>query len=410
MTRVLHTADWHLGARLVEHERTEEHRRFLDWLLACVRREKPDVLLIAGDVFDTSNPPASAIQLYFDFLSQMREAAHTRVIVTGGNHDSPQTLNAPSGLLRRLDVHVHGCPPEHLDNCLSDYDDVVVCAVPFLRERDVRTATPGQSSEQIAAEIRAGITRYYRTVLERARERAAGRAILTSGHLTVVGATTSDSEREIHIGNLGAVGVDCFDGFDYVALGHLHKPQAVGNRSTVRYSGSPVPLSFDDGANAKSVVLIDFVRGEPPRVRTVPLPVFRPLVRVACAPEGLDAALGAVASHPGTLPAWVEVTLEAALPAFELERKVRETADAHGVCVLKCALTRVGEDHTLDLGAGPEKSLADMAPAAVFLERLRSAGIDPQSDEGGLLAHTFLELLSRHSAAEREARAELAAR
>ena len=405
MTRILHTADWHLGARLVENDRIEEHRLFLRWLLETVEKERPDVLLVAGDVFDTSNPPQSAVQLYFEFLAELQRFAPVRVIVTGGNHDSPLTLNAPAGVLRRLDVHVHGCPPETLDNCFSEYTDAVVCAVPYLRERDVRIASAGQSSEAVAAEIRQGIAAYYKRVLERGREIAGHRALVTSGHLTVLGSVTSDSEREIHIGNLGAVDAACFDGFDYVALGHLHRPQQVGASPFVRYSGSPLPLSFDDSGTEKSVVLAEFKNGSAPAVTLLPIPRFRLLARVSSTAEALRstfASLRETAGRVSQLMPWLELTLTAADGVVGLEREIRDAAEATGVVVLKALLA--SRPHSADAPASiaAERSLAQMPEQEVFTERLRAAGIDPSAEEGVQLTTTFVELLSRMNAAERE--------
>lgn len=406
MTRILHTADWHLGARLVENDRTEEHRLFLHWLLHVVRREKPDVLLVAGDVFDTTNPPQSAVELYFGFLAAAQATPGTRIVVTGGNHDSPLALNAPAGVLQRLDVHVHGCPPEKLDHCITEYPDVVLCAVPYLRERDVRIARAGQSSDAIAAEIREGIAAYYRRVLEHGRERAAGRAVIASGHLTVLGSVTSDSEREIHIGNLGAVDAGCFAGFDYVALGHLHKPQEVGTQGRIRYSGSPFPLSFDDAANEKSVVLVDVQPGQPPRQTLLPIPRFRTLARVRATLETLDAALASVPREaaPGSpaLAPWVELTLLAEPGAVDPARHLREAADKAGVAILKCSLTCPAVTQAQSADTPTERSLAEMPAAEVFAERLRAEGIDPAGENGRALTLTFVELLSRMNTAERE--------
>ena len=403
MTRILHTADWHLGARLMENERSEEHRLFLEWLLEVMRCEKPDVLLVAGDVFDTSNPPQSALSDYYDFLADVRVFTPTRVIITGGNHDSPLTLNAPAGVLGRMDVHVHGCPPEKIDHCISVFADAVICAVPFLRERDVRVASPGQSSEQIAAEIRSGISRYYRSIFKHAQKIAQGRAIVTSGHLTAVGATTSDSEREIHIGSLGAVDATCFAGFDYVALGHLHKPQQVGSHPHVRYAGSPVPLSFDDAENEKSVVLLDLQKGRAPIQRLIPIPRFRTLARVQCTAETLletFQSVKAAAQPDHGLTPWVELTLACEDGSFDPERRIREAAESAGVAVLKCLLSRVTDAWLSIPDGAAETPLSQMAPALVFAERLHAASIDPLSTEGAALSHTFAELLSRMSAAE----------
>jgi exonuclease SbcD len=252
--RILHTADWHLGARLVERDRLPEHAAFLDWLIDTLRAEKIDALLVSGDVFDAANPPQDAVALYFDFLKRLADLKTVQAVITGGNHDSASHLNAPRELLKRFDVHVFGHAGE---NNAVDLGGAVVAAVPFLRERDLRQAAAGETITAVHEQVRTAIRAHYAEQLAACRDLAQGRPVIAMGHLTVLGATTSDSERDIHIGNLGAVGADLFEGFDYTALGHLHRPQKVASIETIRYSGSPIPLSFSEATDAKSVVLIE---------------------------------------------------------------------------------------------------------------------------------------------------------
>ncbi len=253
--RILHTADWHLGKLLNDQSRDEEHERFLDWLLEFVAENSVDAVLLAGDVFDTANPPQSALARYYDFVSGLFRQGNCALVVIAGNHDSAAQLEAPKGVLSSLKTHVVGFlaeePKARILGLPSDENPrVAVAMIPFLRDRDLRVGKAGESADEIRAQVLAGITSRY----EEAAAAAVGLKcpVIATGHLTVLGASTSDSERDIHIGGLGAVTSGSFpEVFSYVALGHLHRPQATDASGRVRYSGSPIALSFSEVADEK---------------------------------------------------------------------------------------------------------------------------------------------------------------
>jgi len=373
--RILHTADWHLGARLIERDRLAEHAAFVDWLIETLRTEKIDALLLSGDVFDAANPPQDAVALYFDFLKRLADLKSVKAIITGGNHDSASHLNAPRDLLRRFDVHVFG--HAGADN-LVDLGGCVVAAVPFLRERDLRHATAGETIATVHEQVRTAIRDHYAAQLAAARTLAQGRPIIAMGHLTVLGATTSDSERDIHIGNLGSVGADIFEGFDYTALGHLHRPQKVAGNETIRYSGSPIPLSFSEAADAKSVVIIDTAVK---KVDMLPNPVTRQLIRVKATRATLAADLQNVPAG-----AWAEVTVKLDAPEPDLDRQVREAAAGRFEVLKVLADLPVSETAPWQAKA---PTLHDLQPRDVFRELLTEKQI-----EGEELSAVFDELLA----------------
>ncbi len=373
--RILHTADWHLGARLIERERLAEHAAFLVWLIDTLRAEKIDALLLSGDVFDAANPPQDAVALYFDFLKRLADLKPVKAIITGGNHDSASHLNAPRDLLRRFDVHVFGHAGE---NNLVDLGGCVVAAVPFLRERDLRQAIAGETISAAHEQVRAAIREHYAAQLIAAREIAKGRPVLAMGHLTVVGATTSDSERDIHIGNLGSVGADIFAGFDYTALGHLHRPQKVAGQETIRYSGSPIALSFSEASDAKSVVILDTTGMN---VETRPIPLARQLIRVKAARATLAADLDSVPAG-----AWVEVTVKLDAPEPDLDRQVREAAASRFEVLKVLANLPVSENAPWQATA---PTLHDLQPRDVFRELLTEKQIESKE-----LSAVFEELLA----------------
>ncbi len=375
--RLLHTADWHLGARLVERDRLTEHAAFLDWLISTLKTEKIDALLLSGDVFDAANPPQDAVALYFDFLRRIADLKTVKAVITGGNHDSASHLNAPRELLRRFEVHVFGHAG---DPHLVDLGGAVIAAVPYLRERDLRQAAVGETMIEAQDQVRAAIRAHYAAQLVACRELAQDRPIIAMGHLTVAGAVSSDSERDIHIGNLGAVSADVFEGYNYTALGHLHRPQTVAGRETIRYSGSPIALSFSEAADSKSVVLID-TQGM--SIQTLAIPASRSLVRITAKHASLGSDLEKVPDD-----AWAEVTVKLEVPAPDLDRLVRETAGSRFE-VLKVLSELPEAAQTPWQAAAPH--LHDLKPREVFHELLKDRQIEDDS-----LATVFDELLAIH--------------
>jgi DNA repair protein SbcD/Mre11 len=250
--RVLHTADWHLGKMLNEQSREVEQKLFLDWLLKQVVDLEVDVVLVAGDVFDTANPPQSAEALYYDFVADLNRKSSASLVLIAGNHDSANQLEAPKRVLKALRTHVHGAVADDpADRLLllpsADAPKVAIAMVPFLREKDLRTGKSGNTPAQVRKEIIAGITRVYEETAKAVKAAKISCPIIATGHLTVAGASSSESERDIHIGGLGDVDSTVFpDTFAYVALGHLHRPQAPDKAGRVRYSGSPIALSFSE--------------------------------------------------------------------------------------------------------------------------------------------------------------------
>jgi exonuclease SbcD len=279
-----------------------------------------------------------------------------------------------------------------------------VAAVPFLRERDLRQATAGETITAVHEQVRAAIRAHYATQLAACRDLAQGRLVIAMGHLTVLGATTSDSERDIHIGNLGAVGADLFNGFDYTALGHLHRPQKVAGIETIRYSGSPVALSFSEAADAKSVVILDLQNhstapillptkaldrqengGRRIEIQTLPIPITRALVRVKADHATLAADLANVPAG-----AWAEVTVKLDAPEPDLDRQVRDAAAARFEILKVLADLPVSETAPWQAKA---PTLHDLQPRDVFREILHEKHI-----EGDELTAVFDELLALREA------------
>jgi exonuclease SbcD len=392
--RVLHTADWHLGKRLDQQDRSEEHRRFLDWLLQTLQEKQVDVLVVAGDIFDSGNPPNAALKQYYDFLWRARATGCQDIIITGGNHDAVATLNAPRELLRHLRVHVVGGVPEDIAQQVivlqreqEEQAALVVCAVPFLRDRDIRLSTPGESAAEREQRIRLGIAQHYHNLVPLiAPYKAQGIPVMATGHLFAAGATASpDSEQEIHIGSLGQIGADQFpQEFDYIALGHLHRPQRVHKTNHIRYSGAPVPLSFSENEDRKMVLLIDFLPGQEPVVSELEVPRSRRLLRIKGELEAVKAQLAAIpVSDSDELPAWVEIQLQTPHYLYDLEEQlaVLTSGQAH---IGQLFIRQLRSQAHRSMSAPAALSLRDLSPREVFIQKCDTQV--PEEERAALLA------------------------
>ena len=275
MLTLLHTSDWHLGRRLYGKPRYDEFKQFLDWQLQTLREQKVDVLLIAGDIFDTTAPSNQAQNLYYDFLSQVCHTDCRHVIIVAGNHDSASFLEAPKQLLKAFNIHIIGSmtdTPTDEVITLSDkagQPELIVMAVPYLRDRDVRTVGHGERLEDKERKLTQGIKAHYAQIADIAIAQQAqlhakykrSIPIVATGHLFTVGGQTmeGDGVRDLYVGSLGSIGAEIFHPqIDYVALGHLHIPQAVGGQPHIRYAGSPIAMGFGESRQQKQVHLLRF--------------------------------------------------------------------------------------------------------------------------------------------------------
>lgn len=275
MLTLLHTSDWHLGRRLYGKPRYDEFKQFLDWQLQTLREQKVDVLLIAGDIFDTTAPSNQAQNLYYDFLSQVCDTDCRHVIIVAGNHDSASFLEAPKQLLKAFNIHIIGSmtdTPTDEVITLSDKagrPELIVMAVPYLRDRDVRTVGHGEHLDDKERKLAQGIKAHYAQIADIAiAQQAQLQAkykrtipIVATGHLFTVGGQTmeGDGVRDLYVGSLGSIGAEIFHPhIDYVALGHLHIPQAVGGQPHIRYAGSPIAMGFGESRQQKQVHLLRF--------------------------------------------------------------------------------------------------------------------------------------------------------
>lgn len=258
---IIHTADWHLGQSFHEYDRKAEHNRFLQWLGKTVRELGADILLIAGDIFDSPNPSAESQKVYFSFLRRItHENPALQIIITAGNHDSAARLEAPNPLLEEMNITVRGIVGRDMNGDI-DYERLIVplnkggycLAVPYLRQGDYPDA------ENYSASVKALYDKLYETALTKTKDGKKFTPIIAMGHLQATGSEISENDRSERtvIGGLECVSPNAFsDGIVYTALGHLHRGQRVSGRDNVRYAGAPIPMSFAEKNNKQGVLFI----------------------------------------------------------------------------------------------------------------------------------------------------------
>ncbi len=340
---ILHTSDWHLGQSFMGKSRKEEHQAFLQWLLETINTQKIDLLIVAGDIFDTGTPPNYALELYYDFLTALSHTPCKNTIIIAGNHDSIATLQAPKVLLKTLNVFVITSSEESEEDLIQIHDSnnqlvAIVCGVAFLRDQVIRKAVSGQTMDEKEFSLSEGIKNHYNTLFEHAKkiQNRQEVPIIATGHLTTVGAKSSESEREIYIG--GSLDIDSHflgEKFDYVALGHLHINQKV-SYDHVRYSGSPIALSFSEANQKKKVNIITFEK-QNATIQEIEIPKFRALIVLKGDFISIEKELKKIEDKNS----WIEIHLNDENP-FSANQKIRELAH-----VLELNLLAVKIDKTL---------------------------------------------------------------
>lgn len=393
--RILHTSDWHLGRALYGRKRYEEFDAFLDWLAETIGEQEVDALLVAGDVFDTSAPSNRSQELYYRFLCKVAASPCRHVVLIAGNHDSPSFLNAPKELLKALDVHVVGAACENPEDEVivltekNGMPELIVCAVPYLRDRDIRTVEAGESVEDKQRKMVEGIRTHYAQVTAVAQQRREelGQQVpmVAMGHLFTDGGKTVDGDgvRELYVGSLAHVGSEVFpDCLDYVALGHLHVPQNVKGSDVIRYSGSPLPMGFGEAKQQKSVCLVD-LPGTGAKVRLLDVPVFRKLERIKGNWEQLASRILELTATDSQ--AWLEVVYD----GDEIIGDLRQRLDA-AVCDSGMEILRVRNNRMMDrvlAQVHDEETLDDMSVDDVFQRCLTAHDVPEQQRPALLLAY-----------------------
>jgi len=364
--KILHTSDWHIGRSLYGRKRYDEFAAFLDWLAELIQTESVDALLVAGDIFDTSTPSNRAQELYYRFLCKVSASCCRHIVLIAGNHDSPSFLNAPKELLRAMNVHVVSSITENPENEVitltgsSDIPEAIVCAVPYLRDRDIRIVEAGESIEDKNTKLIDGVQKHYAEVCRVAEEKQREYGdipIIGMGHLFTAGGKTVDGDgvRELYVGSLAHVGEEVFPAcIDYLALGHLHVPQKVGAAEYIRYSGSPIPMGYGEATHEKSIVIVKCSNDPQSKITLHPVPCFQALERISGGIDEITEKIHELKSK--TSNAWLEIEYTGTEIAGNLQELIDEAITDTAMeirriknkRVVERVIGRTCEDETLD--------------------------------------------------------------
>ncbi|HEY4429840.1 MAG TPA: exonuclease SbcCD subunit D [Paenibacillus sp.] len=277
--RILHTGDWHLGRTLEGRSRQKEQEQFIDELVEIADFHNVDLIMMAGDVYDSVNPPAASEQLFYEAAARLTSGGRPLVVIAG-NHDQPERVSSVSPLVLRQGITLVGLPTSEpvTVHAARTGEIAKIAALPYPSEARLGELLAGDSGEE---ELRLAYSARVGKLMQLLGREFTPQAVnLAMSHIYVLGGVESDSERPIQVG--GAYTVDpsalaC--GAQYTALGHLHRAQRVKGEGMIRYSGSPLAYSFSEAGQAKSVTLVDVAPGGEPTFEEIYLRCGRPLVR-----------------------------------------------------------------------------------------------------------------------------------
>lgn len=399
MIKLLHTSDWHLGRELYGQDRIPEFKAWLSWLIDTIRIEHIDVLVVSGDIFDVVNVPTSAQELYYHFLTEAYQLC--RIFITSGNHDSGRFVEAPAELVKYLNITVVGRPKAAKDEVFVVKDEhekaqLIVCAVPFLRQDDLYNLLPAEERADPNALTKKGLQKHYEDAAGRVRElrHELGEEIpaVAMGHLMTSGSVKGgdDGVRDLYVGTLEGVTDEIFPSdFDYVALGHIHRPQRVNHRDDIRYCGSPIAMGFDERCDEKIVCIVTF-DGRTKTIETKPIPVFQKLKRIQSDDiKEIKKALRSLVKEGQSV--WTEVHYTGTQAIRNLDDIVKEIIKGTPV---RCIHIRNASyvQQLLNVEGIDSEELKELEPEFVFDTLLSQLKID--GDEADELRRTYKEALN----------------
>lgn len=460
--RIIHTSDWHLGQYFYGKSRANEHQQFLTWLLTQVSIHNIDAIIVAGDIFDTSTPPSYAREMYFDFIAKLH-VTDCQLIILAGNHDSVAMLSESQAVLASLSTRVitQVIPVSISEDELavesnenSESGEVsernsalaqqvfpllnakgqataIICAIPFVRPRDVIKSRAGQSASDKQQSLQQAISDHYQALYQHARHLSARLSkelateleqgeelpIIATGHLTALGVSINDSKsdsvRDIYIGSLEAFPASAFPPADYIALGHIHRAQQVAKSEHIRYCGSPIALSFDEAKQDKRVLMVEFISGKLSQVKDIIVPRFQPLYMVKTSVDGLESSLKETlaefelfkskAEQENDLPlsisikskAWLDIEIDNGDHLSDLSQRVSElVVDMPFEVLLVRRCKKARQRRQAQLSQQDNSTLSELSLAEVFDSRLSQ--LDWQTEEEvarkGRLKQLFTEL------------------
>lgn len=391
--KLIHTADWHLGQTFFEYDRKAEHEQFLSWLRQQIKNKEVDLLLIAGDIFDSPNPSAESQRIYYHFLRTVSaENPNLQVIIIAGNHDSAARLEAPNPLLEDMNVIVRGVV-KRTDKGEIDYHHLIVpldkggycLAVPYLRQGDY------PQSETYAQ----GVQKMYETLYEIVRE-GEGR-VIAMGHLQATGSEISENDRSERtvIGGLECISPNSFSkDIAYTALGHLHRGQRVSGRENVRYAGSPLPMSFAEKNYKQGVTLVDI--DDSVNIERIEFDVPVKLLSIPASPLPLEEVLNEILQLPdgeiSTTSPYVEIKVLITGPEPSLRHQVEEALKTKSVRLARIAAVMPKSETDAKSITYEELQTLNPLEMALDIYRRRYAGEEMPKEMTALMQRVIQEV------------------
>lgn len=421
--KLFHTSDWHLGQQFMGKSRDEEHRQFLEWLIQQIKNKQPDALIVAGDIFDTTTPPSYARRRFHDFLELLLDTPIKQVVIIAGNHDSVAVLNESAKLLRKLNIHVvaqFDC--QHFLNAENDEAKHLlqqllvpvvmdskeslsgqhaigyICALPFLRSRDLLASQAEESITDKTARLSQAITNTYQKAFELSREMIEEAAdgdkpLVMTGHLTTLGSSVSESVRDIYVGNLDGLTPSNFPAANYIALGHIHKRQPASQSRNIHYSGSPIPLSFDECKQQKTVLEVVFEphsEGDKQQITTqvtpIDIPCWQrlkqlqgPLAELESVLHELKNEVESSSSSQQQRALWLQIDIEGSQVFDNLHEHLQRIVEDSPIEILRIRRVR---QQVASQSSLKEVHLQELSPLEVFQFRLaQDEHLDEQTQQ-----------------------------
>lgn len=383
--KILHTADWHIGKKLHKHDLFPDFTLFIEWLVQLISEKEIELVLVSGDIFDSSNPSTQARKQFYASLIALYNTG-ARVIITGGNHDSPSVLNAPKELLEKLQISVIGALP----NSFSEYifpiknkantPEIVVVAIPFLRDNNLQKNIETTDYQQRIEAFEQGVSHIFSQALAYAQTQFPNLPVIAMGHLFASGnIATSESERDIQIGNQARINPHLLGNYSYIALGHIHKPQRLSAKTPTFYSGSPIPLSFSERNDLKRVLLIDTQKGFEPE--SISVPSWRKFIYISGSLTEIATKLQTLQEN-SPLKNLVEVHLIEKIYSVEIENAFWElihSFESEHYEIVKSRLEFQNRTTGTSELFSAEQNLADLKPQDVFSKFLETQNLEAKT-------------------------------